>query len=91
MTMTHTCILPMMSVGVRMDSVGLTHPSFHLSVAVVHMGQGGTARQWEGELEETENRLREHLDMLVKSETISGYARDRARERDRIGRYDFIH
>ena len=41
--------------------------------------QGDKARKWEEQLEVTEKRLRDHLDMLVKSETIAGYTRDRAR------------
>ena len=48
--------------------------------------QGGKARGWEGELEATERRLRDHLDMLVKSETLQGQTRDRARTQDRLQR-----
>ena len=49
--------------------------------------KGGTARKWEEELDATENKLRNHLDILVKSETIAGYTRDRAREHSFLTRY----
>ena len=55
------------------ESVSIFCTFFHLCI------QGGTARRWEAELEETEKKLRDHLDMLVKSETIAGCTRDRAR------------
>ena len=44
--------------------------------------KGGIVRKWEGELDATEKKLRNHLDILVKSETIAGYTRDRAREHE---------
>ena len=37
--------------------------------------QGGKARDWERELEATEKRLKEHLDMLVASESLATFAR----------------
>ena len=52
--------------------------------------KGGIARKWEGELDATEKKLRNHLDILVKSETIAGYTRDRAREHSHLTRYIFF-
>lgn len=52
--------------------------------------KGGIARKWEGELDATEKKLRDHLDILVKSETIAGYTRDRAREHSHLTRYIFF-
>ena len=67
--------------------VACIHPMHAFDTCACAHAQGGKARRWEAELERTEKKLRTNLEMLVRTETLQGYTRDRARENDRLTRF----